>query len=301
MADRMTTDNPASSERTPVANQPALGGGSQELPRVQHPHASKFRVVIAVLFGIAAGAIAIAVVAAARSGGGNKSTLASGTRWSSWAPDNSSSTGISEIAQHTSPYYRLSAAQQLDVITPIQLAQTTAAGTTTGSGLTVAINQSTSSKSQSLGLLNGKTVAYNICGLGAKNCELAGTASINRMLLLRREALELALYTFEYIAGTQNVVVVLPPGHTVTSSGITTKGVTVALVFLRSELQYWLKVPLSKTLQQYPPAVSQLSVWSKTQEAGFVDQVTAHGLFSSQVQSQQEGGNLLVLTPLPAQ
>lgn len=296
----MTLENPASSEPTPIANKPAAGGGSQPLPRVQHPHATKFRVVIAVLFGIAVGAIAIAVVAAARSGGA-KSTLASGARWSSWAPDNSGTIGVSEIAQHTSPYYRLTAAQQLDVITPIQLAQTTAAGTTTGSGLTVAINQSSSSKSQSLGLLNGKTVAYNICGLGAKNCELAGTASVNRMLLLRREALELALYTFEYISGTQNVVVVLPPGHTVTSSGVTTKGVTVALVFLRSELQYWLNVPLAKTLQQYPPAVSQLSVWSKTQEAGFVDQVTAHGLFSSQIQSQQVGGNLLVLTPLPAQ
>ncbi|MDE3133251.1 MAG: hypothetical protein KGL15_04215 [Acidobacteriota bacterium] len=296
----MTIDNPASSEHTPIANQPALGGGSQQLQRVQHPHATRFRVVSAVLFGIAVAAIAIAVVAAARSGGA-KSALASGARWSSWAPGTSGSTGVSEIAQHTSPYYRISAAHQLDVVTPIQLAQITAAGTTTGSGVTVAINQSTSSKSQSLGLLNGKTVAYNICGLGAKDCELAGTPTINRMLLLRREGLELALYTFKYIGGAQNVVVVLPPGHTVTSSGTTTKGVTVALVFLRSELQYWLNVPLSKTLQQYPPAVSQLSAWSKTQEAGFVDQVTAHGLFSSQIQSQQEGGNLLVLTPLPAQ
>lgn len=296
----MTIENPASSEHTPLAGQPALGGGSQQLPRLQHPHATKFRVVIAVLFGIAVGAIAIAVVAAARSGGA-KRTLASGARWSSWAPDSAGSIGVSEIAQHTSPFYRLSAAQQLDVITPIQLAQTTAAGTTTGSGLTIAINQSSPGKTPSLGLLNGKTVAYNICGLGAKSCELAGTPSIDRMLLLRREALELALYTFEYIGGTQNVVVVLPPGHTVSSSGVTTKGVTVALVFLRSELQPWLNVPLAKTLQQYPPAVSQLGVWSKTGEAGFVDQVTAHGLFSSQVQSQQEGGSLLVLTPLPAQ
>lgn len=293
----MTTDNPASSE--PIANQPARATATQDLPRTQNPHAPKFRVVIAVLFGIAVGAIAIAVVVAARTGS-KKNNLAGGAAWSSWTPDSSGSTGVSEIAQHIAPYYRLSASQQLNVITPIALSRSTAAGTGTGSGLTVAVSQG-SGKSQSLGLLSGRTIAYNVCGLGAKGCELAGTPSTNRILLLRREALELALYTFEYISGSQNVVVVLPPGHTVSSSATSTKGVTVALVFLRKELQYWLNVPLSKTLQQYPPELSRLRVWSKTEEAGLVDQITAHGLFSSQVESLQEGGSVLVLSPLPAQ
>ena len=296
----MTTENPASSEHTPIhGGPPATTSGAQNLPRVDAPHAPKFRVAIAALFGIAVGALAIAIVVV--SGGGNRSALRNGAAWSSWVPDSSGTTGVSEIAQHVSPFYRLSSSQQLDVISPIQLAQTTAAGTTTGSGLTVAVNESSSSKTTSLGLLNGKTIAYNVCGLGAKNCEVAGTPSVDRMLLLRREALELALYTFEYISGSQNVVVVLPPGHSVTSSGSTTAGVTVALLFIRRELQPLLSAPLASSLQQYPPEVSQLTIWSKTQEAGLVDQVTAHGLFSSQVESQQVGGNLLVLTPLPAQ
>lgn len=296
----MATENPASSEHSPIhGSPPATGSSSQKLPRLDSPHAPRFRIVVALLFGIAAGALAIAAVAV--SDGGRRSTLRAGTAWSSWTPDNSGTIGISEIAQHVSPFYRLSAAAQLDVITPIQLAQTTAAGTTTGSGLTVALNESSSSKSPSLGLLNGRTVAYNVCGLGAKDCEVAGTPSIDRMLLLRREALELALYTFEYISGSQNVVVVLPPGHTVTSNGARSTGVTVALLFERSQLQPLLVVPLTRSLQEFPPEVSQLRLWSKTQEAGLVDQITAHGLFSSQVQSQQVGGNLLVLTPLPAQ
>lgn len=290
----MTTDNLASSD-------------PQGLPRAATPHAHQFRVAVAVLFGIAVAALAIAVVVLARNG--NSTTLSSGGVWSSWKPDNSANAGISEIAQHVAPYYRLTASQQLDVITPIALAQTTAAGTTTGSGLTVAVNESSSSKSQSLGLLNGRTVAYNVCGLGAKNCEVAGTPSTNRLLLLRREALELALYTFKYVSGSQNVVVVLPPGHTVGSSGAgssgggsgTSRGVTVAVLFERATLEPWLNVALARTLQQYPPAVSQLTLWSKTAEAGLVDQITAHFLFSSQVQSQQVGGNLLVLSPLPAQ
>jgi hypothetical protein len=296
MADDMTTENPASTEpvsRTP----PALSRGAQDLPRLDHPHAPRFRVVTAVLVGVAVAAIAVAVVLASR--GSNHVALTSPSNWSSWRPDSSSGSGVSEIAQHVSPYYRVSAAQQLDTISPIALSQASAAGTTTGKGLIVAINQSSSGRG--LGLLNGKTIAYNVCGLGAKDCELAGAASINRMLLLRREALELALYTFTYIGGSQNVVVVLPPGHTVTAGGSDTKGVTVALIFQRATLQPWLSVPLSRTLQQYPPELSQLSLWSKTQEAGFVDQVTAHGLFSSQVETLQVGGTALVLTPLPAQ
>lgn len=265
---------------------------------MDHPHAPRFRVVTAVLVGIAVAAIAIAVVVASR--GNSRGSVTGSAHWSSWTPDSSGSTGVSEIAQYVSPFYRASGSQQLDVVTPMRLAQSSAAGTTTGSGLTIAVNESTNGK-QSLGLLNGTTIAYEVCGLGAKDCQLAGAPSIHRMLLLRREALELALYTFEYVSGSQNVVVVLPPGHTVTSGGTNEKGLTVALVFLRRDLQPWLTVPLSRTLQQYPPELSELTMWSKTQEAAFVDQVTAHFLFSSQVESLQEGGSALVLTPLPAQ
>src|SRR5947209_5781330 len=64
-------------------------------------------------------------------------------------------------------------------------------------------------------LIGGNTIAYNLCGVGSTNCSIGvGTPSPDRLLLLRREALELALYTFKYISGTQNVVAILPPGHT---------------------------------------------------------------------------------------
>ncbi len=266
-----------------------------------HPHALRFRVTISVLVGIASAALAIAVIVLADHAG--TSAAVSGPAWSAWAPNSSGSEGVSEIAAHLAPYYRASAAQQLDVITPVAVAQTTAAGTTTGSGLTIAVNSSPAGKAQSLGLLNGETVAYNICGLGAKSCELAGTASTDRLLLLRREALELALYTLKYIPHSQNVVVVLPPGRTVSSGGSGTTGrpVTVAVAFVRKELAPWLAVPLTRTLAQYPPELPQLTMWSRTAEAGFVDQVTAGALFSSQVEAQQVGGKLLVLSQLPPQ
>lgn len=314
----MTTDNPAGDQHAPIgvpqpvisSGQPAPDAGSasgdaawHNLPRLPVPHATKFRAALAILIGIAVAALAVAVVVAAQ-GNGRAPVVGTGN-WSSWGPDSSGSQGASEIAGEIAPYYRLDASHQLDVITPIQVSQSSAAGTTTGSGMTVVVNTSSSSKSESLDLLNGKTVAYNICGLGAKDCELSGTASVNRMLLLRREALELALYTFKYISGSQNVVVVLPPGRTVKSgsSSASSSGsnVTVAVLFVRKELQPWLNVPLSTTLQQYPLDVAELHVWSQTQEAGLVDEITAHGLFASQFESQQEGGRLLVLSQLPSQ
>ncbi len=84
---------------------------------------------------------------------------------------------------------------------------------TTGQRLQVAVRPSPTSSQVSL--LSGNTIAYNLCGIGGKNCAIGvGKPSTNRLLLLRREALELALYTFRYIGGTQNVVAILPPGHT---------------------------------------------------------------------------------------
>ena len=293
----MSTDSPASSEHPPIGgSHPAVSSGAQELPRVSSPHAPRFRAVTSVLVVIAVVAVAIAIVVAANGKGAN--TGVSPADWASWTPDSSGDAGISEIAQHVAPYYRASSAQQLDEITPVQLSQTTAAGTTTGSGLTVAVNEGSS---RSLTLLQGLTVAYDVCGLDAKNCELAGTPSVDRMLLLRREALELALYTFEYISGSQSVVIVLPPGHTMTSTGASEKGVTVTLLFLRKLLQPLLTVPLSRTLPQYPLQLSQLASWSKTGDAGLVHELTTHWLFSSQIESLQVGGSALVLTAMPAQ
>ncbi len=299
----MTTDNSVGGERIPLAlSADTLEPSFEQLPKVRHPQTVRFRVALSALVGIAVAAVTVAVVLA--TGGKSIGQGAGISSWSSWAPSGTSGQAVTEISQHIAPYYRLTGSQQLDVITPMSVSQITSAGTTVGSGPIVVVNQSNSITSQSLALLGGKTIAYNICGLGASNCSLAGTPSTYRMLLLRREALELALYTFRYVSDAQNVVAVLPPGKTVRSgSNSITLGspVTVAVVFIRKQLQPLLNVPLTSTLQQYPPDVAQLKTWSKTTEAGLVDQITAHSLFSSQLENQQVGGKLLVLSPLPAQ
>lgn len=289
-------------------------GSRRFAPSTSSPHTHKFRTATAVLVGFAIGAIVIAVAVAI----GGRRNQQSGP-WSSWAPPEGGTLGARDIADHVAPSYRISAVAQLAVVTVVNLesaatasaaGQAAANGSTSrpSSGLQVAVKPSPTSSAVSL--LSGNTIAYNLCGIGGKNCAIGvGTPSTNRLLLLRREALELALYTFKYIGGIQNVVATLPPGHTQQTNTLTTRPPTadasiakpldVAVLFVRPELQPLLDQPLTDSLPEaFPPTVAQMP---SAPEAGLVAQVTARGLFSEQLQQAQDGSNLIVLNPLPPQ
>jgi hypothetical protein len=277
------------------------------LPRTNDfPHAAKFRAAMGLLVGLAIGALAVAAVLLI---GGKKGSPS--VKWSDWQPSDSGITGAREIADHIAPLYRISGTTQLAVVTVVNLANSAAAQAALASGsanqtsgLQIAVQPDSSSGQ--LSLLSGNTIAYNLCGLGSTNCSIGvGTPSPNRLLLLRREALELALYTFRYISGTSNVVAILPPGHTVSSCTLcskpnqhtTVKPVNIGLLFLHDELSPWLSTPLNQTLPEpFPPTVDQIQ---NAPEASLVEQITARGLFSESIEQAQDGSNLLVLKPLP--
>ncbi len=254
------------------------------------PHASKFRVATAVLVGCAVAAIVVAVAVGAS--GHRKQTS---IPWSSWQPSDSGTLGARDIADFVAPFYRISAVDQLAVVTVVNLEnsaaaaaaqQAAASGTTastSGSGLQVAVKPSPTSSAVSL--LTGNTIAYNLCGIGGKSCAIGtGTPSNARLLLLRREALELALYTFKYIHGIQNVVAILPPGRTTVTSTLSRKlptsdsksqPIDMAVLFVRQELQPLLDQPLTATFPEpNPPTVAEMT---NAPEAGLVDQITAPG------------------------
>lgn len=281
------------------------------------PHAPRFRVATVILFGLAAAAVLAAIAIGSNGRDGSSS---SAQPWSPWKPTDSGSQGAREIADYLAPTYRISAANQLDVITVVNLespaaqeaaAQAQANGTTASgqSGLQVAVRPSAASSQ--VRLLGGNTIAYNLCGIGTRNCAIAtGKPSSDRLLLLRREALELALYTFRYLSGTDNVLTVLPPGHTQTTSTLSqqlptsdaaasTKAVTIAVLFQRQELAPLLDHPLDLILpEEQPPTVAEMAT---APEADLVAQATARGLFSEQLQQAQDGSSLMMLAPLPAQ
>ena len=268
------------------------------------PHAHKFRIALALLIGLGVAAVVVAIVIAVSGVGGPAPA------WSSWKPPDTGIQGADEIADQIAPFYRISGTQQLDVVTVVNLSNANSVNPLTGApeGLQVSVRASATSSAASV--LPGNTIAYNLCGVGSANCEItSGKPSTLRELLLRREALELALYTLKYISGTSNVVAILPPSYIVNQCkgicssphpAVTRTRETIAVLFTKTELAPWLSQPLRNTLTlTYPPAVSQLQLWSETEEAGLVAQLTAQGLFSGQLVHAQDGSTMMELTPLP--
>src|SRR5262249_5862185 len=151
---------------------------------VASPHAHKFRAATALLIGLALGAIAIAIAIAA-----NHEHSGPTEKWSDWAPLDGGSQGASEIAAHIAPFYRLSGIDQRAVVTVMSLGNPNDVSSRTGSlnGLQIAV-QTGGSSSSGLSLLSGKTIAYNLCGIGSSNCAIGiGKPSTDRLLLLKRE------------------------------------------------------------------------------------------------------------------
>jgi hypothetical protein len=307
MSDRITR---ATDEHAAGPLPASVGVGSRRADRPEaSPHAHKFRAVIALLVGLAIGVVAVTVIVLS-----GQRDAAPSAPWSEWRPLDSGMIGAREIADHIAPLYRISGVDQLALVTVVNLTSPTAAASaaasngssgTTPSGLQVAVQENPSSSAVSL--LSGNTIAYNLCGIGTSNCAIAvGQPSTERLLLLRREAFELALYTFKYISGTDNVVAILPPGHTVTGcTGIcprpntkpTTKPVDIAVLFFRGEMKQFLDQPVSFTLpERFPPSVAEIA---SAPEAPLVDQLTARTLFSERLVQAQDGSNLLLLNPQP--
>lgn len=285
---------------------PAVSGGGRELiaPR-DHPFTERtrqlgrFNWVIVGLFSLAVCSLAAAVVLSASDSHATTASR-SGAPWSDWSPPDPGLAGAQDIANYLAPYYRATPASQLAVVTVVNLNNPTAP---------VQVVVPAGSSGSALPLPASSTIVYNLCGEGSSNCSIGvGTPSTNRLLLLRREALELALYTFKYIGGTQFVVALLPPGYTRSCTGTctkkhgkpTVKSLNLAVAFERSELSPWLARPLRTTLpEQLPPTVSQMS---HAREAELVSVLTSHGMFSENTASAQDGSTVITLNgPLQPQ
>jgi hypothetical protein len=162
--------------------------------------------------------------------------------WSSWRPAASSTAmQAKEIANHVGRAYRLPSGHRLDhvVIGPPGRAQ----GNLRAIGIPKVVQPKTLGD---FDLFQQPSMIYVLCG-GGRNCKIkAGKASVERGTVLRREALELALYTFEYSHPVEHVVVFFPPGPGQTK-------LTSALFFHRGDLAAELERPLHKTLPHAPP------------------------------------------------
>jgi len=257
---------------------------------VASPHSDKFRVATWMLAIIGIGAIAIAIIALS----GGRPTPRAG---SAGRPQFTGVAGAREIAGYIAPGYRVSPDQQLAVINV----------SSNLDGSTLILDEGPSSSDT--GVLSGETIVYTFCGLGP-DCSIPGKPTTGRLLLVRLEAFELALYTLRYLGNVQNVVSILPPAVQQSTAAATgtphlsptppaTLGRTiVAVEFNRRELQPILGDPLSDFFPSKPLALGGVPT---SQAIATMDYITANQLFTPTTETGQDGTQYLILNQLPAQ
>jgi hypothetical protein len=252
--------------------------------RPQAPHAPRFQFLLGAFgaLSIAAIAVAVSLALAPKSG--------PGVPWSSWKPSGDIDPAV-QIAQHVAPEYTGSAGRLLVNVTggPQQIA---------GQPVVVALR---SSGSEPVPLENNG-VFYQLCGTGP-NCSIPGKASNQRGLLVRREALELALYTLHYVSSTSQVIVTYPPRPPVKGSKSSPEEALSsgssqprgrALLFRPDDLAPELSQPLSATLASQTPTLSTIE---RAPEARLVDQITGRLLYNFELTTQQSTPVLLLQAP----
>lgn len=235
-------------------------------------YAPRFRMLTGALVGVALGALAATALLGFGRG------PAPEISWSPWQPSEKGSDGAEQVARHVGPQYRLATGDQLVLVTggPLKVADL---------DLPVRIAlASGSGGSEEVSEVKGKTVLYTLCGLGPRCSINKGKASTERFLLLRREALELALYSFRYL-GIKNVVTLLPPAPG--------KKPENALFFRKRDFESTLDRPLAATLPNPPPTIASMP---DSPEAPVVAQLTDSRLFSYSFQQSQDLSAFLILS-----
>ena len=129
---------------------------------------------------------------------------------------------------------------------------------------------------------SGSTIAYVFCGQ-AQQCALPQSGAGEIGLLLQRESLELALYTFKYWPDVRSIVTLLPAN-----------GQSNAAVFLRRRhVERFLDKPLDATL----PRHSELTAESLTNaERETIDRVIVNNTFASRFEQAPNGRTVLLLS-----
>ena len=260
------------------------------------PHAGRFLLAYGVL-GLLLGAavIAFTVLTFDR---GSTSTRES---WSTWQPEAEGSERVREIAEHVAATYRLPSGRPLVAVLPnspeVMNPPLVAAAVDEQSLFTDEPRYSGHSLENSL--------VYVLCGLGA-NCSIPeDQPTPERHRLLRREALELALYTFRYVGDVDSVLVFLPPrppdgaGRQTAQQQQQEQLLSQNALFVRRDEYDELGVidqPLRETLPlAQPPRFGALPA----RESRVVDRLTLRNLYRYQIERSPDGqSNVLVLSPV---
>jgi len=278
MASDLSTTEPSDITKPDVSpvERPALPE-----PKPEGAHRLRFFVIYALLAAVLGAAIAGIVLYA-----GDR--INSGPAWSAWKPNGGGLGAAKQIAEHIAPAYRLPDGNQLvDVIT---------SGPAVSSGgqkipIPYVVVRGPKGKvlpDQIAQVSGNDTYTFSLCGLG-QSCAIAtGKPSVQRGTLVRREILELALYTFRYVRGAKNIVAFLPP-----PAG---SQPTYVIYLKKDDVKDQLHAPLTRTLGRKVPLPAQI----KANEQQTIDALTEARTYKFGLSQTQTGDAVLVLDPIPA-
>lgn len=209
--------------------------------------------------------------------------------WSTWRPTGSDTAQAKQIADRVGKRYHLEGGPQLAaaIVSPPKVSG--AEGDIPVSTIAIRPDTSTGTKEESeIDIIPAtNSLQFLLCGLGTACSIKGGAASEARHALLRREALELALYTFKYVDGIDSVSVFLPPRPDGQAAG-------TSVFIKRKDVQSELGKPLVESIGAAAPTIGAMS----KKELALVNRITEPRLYTYEYQQAQDGGAVLVYNPV---
>jgi hypothetical protein len=257
----------------------AQAGAVGPVAATASPFAPRFHFLFGALAAIGAAAVTALVLVIIAGGGSNRPEQP----WSGWKPSADGVDGAREIAARIGSEYRFTNGKQLVNVQASALS-------IEGVPLSVALRED-ESQGGDIKVFDDDGLIFRFCGLGP-NCAIAsGKPSPKRHLLLRREALELSLYSFHYLDGVDQIVVFMPPPKGQKPSQ--------ALFFRRGDVDTELERPLRASLVPRAPTTRDVTL---SPDISLVDRITGPKIFNfSLTQANTDNRGFIVLDPLTAQ
>jgi hypothetical protein len=281
--DKAATDaNPVSANGVGASVAPLPESRGERARRLAYRNRfAGFYIALAIVAGAGIGALLVLV---------NQGSPAPAPAWSRWEPTGSAERRIAQISDHVSGLYRLPSGNALVAVTYAGAPFATGPDGSSFQVNAIAVRPDTTAgraEEDDIHTVRGaNTLMYTLCGLG-KFCAIPeGKKTVARGQLLRREALELALYSFHYLDGAESILVLLPPRA---------DGNGATAVFLeRSDLRAELGRPLDETLNtDVAPGVGEI----QADEQSVIERTTGSRVYEYGYQQAQDGTPVMVLSP----
>ena len=271
----------------------ALPAASQPVPEPR-PAVEEDRRVYRWRFAIAY--LVLAIVAGIAVGGAivawDRAPEDSGVAWSNWRPEGDSFTYARQIATYVGPKYRLANGS------PLVAVMASPAEVPTGDGSSVLpirgaaiFNNPAGDTRDYTTIETDDTILFTLCGFG-QGCSIQdGKPSQERLRLLQRESLELALYAFKYMDGLDTAIVMLPTN--LGDEASTEDDTTTAMFFQRKDFGAELDRPLAETMAPAAPRIGKIP----SAEALTLERLTAARQYRFQFTPTQTNSLVMLLIP----